>query len=108
MRCADAASRGKLLGIGIGCYVEVSATPPMSDEFGSVRIDDTGAVHILVGTSSHGQGHATVFAQIASDIWGTGNSLSLAGSIGGSLERNLLAGRVSVQIAGGGAPVPLK
>lgn len=51
---------------------------------------------------------ASAIANIASDVWGTGNTISLGGSIGGSLERNQVAGRVSLQIAGGAAPIPLK
>ena len=46
---------------------------------------------------------ASAIADIAYDFWGSGNTLALGGSIGGSLERNQVAGRVSLQIAGGGA-----
>lgn len=50
---------------------------------------------------------ASAIATIAHDFWG-GSTVSLGGSIGGSLERNQVAGRVSLQIAGGGGYVPLK
>jgi carbon-monoxide dehydrogenase large subunit len=57
------------LGIGVGVYVEVTAGGG-SQEFGSVEIDRAGAATIRVGTSAHGQGHATAFAMIVSDRLG--------------------------------------
>jgi carbon-monoxide dehydrogenase large subunit len=66
-----AAGDRRLLGIGVACYVELSAgAPGMGDEYGSVEIDEEGRVHVLVGTSAHGQGHATVFAQIVTSVLG--------------------------------------
>ena len=53
----------KLLGIGISCYVEVSGR---GSEFGAVQVNDDGTVTVLTGTSPHGQGHETTWAQIAS------------------------------------------
>jgi carbon-monoxide dehydrogenase large subunit len=60
----------RLLGIGIGCYVEMSGAGFMSDEYASVTVDGSGSARVLVGTAAHGQGHATVFAQVASDVLG--------------------------------------
>jgi carbon-monoxide dehydrogenase large subunit len=57
------------LGIGIGTYVEVTAGG-MSTEYASVEVDDEGWATIKVGTSGHGQGHATSFAMIVSDQLG--------------------------------------
>ncbi len=51
------------LGIGLSTYVEVTAGGG-SSEFASVRIEPDGGATISVGTSAHGQGHATSFAQI--------------------------------------------
>lgn len=56
---------GKLMGIGLATYVEVCGFGPW--EMGSVTIDDDAKVTILTGTSPHGQGHATTWAQIAAD-----------------------------------------
>ena len=56
------------LGVGIASYVEITSFS--SKEFGEVRVADDGRVTVLVGTSSHGQGHETAFAQIASSILG--------------------------------------
>jgi aerobic carbon-monoxide dehydrogenase large subunit len=57
------------LGIGIGAYVEVTAGGQAS-EFAAVEVHDDGSATIKVGTSSHGQGHATSFAMVVSDHLG--------------------------------------
>ncbi len=59
----------KLLGIGISSYVEITAGGSGS-EYGSVRIEHDGSATLRVGTSSHGQGHATSFAMIVSEKLG--------------------------------------
>jgi carbon-monoxide dehydrogenase large subunit len=56
-----------LLGVGIGCYVEVSGR---GAEFGSVTVEDDGSVTVVTGSVPHGQGHETVWAQIASATLG--------------------------------------
>src|SRR3989441_447597 len=61
-------ARGRFLGIGIGCYVE--GTGVGSFEGAQVRIDPSGQLIIATGATGHGQGHETVFAQIAADLWG--------------------------------------
>jgi carbon-monoxide dehydrogenase large subunit len=58
----------KLLGIGIACYVEMCGFGPY--ESAVVRVDSSGTVTVLTGTSAHGQGHETTFAQIVSDHLG--------------------------------------
>jgi aerobic carbon-monoxide dehydrogenase large subunit len=60
--------RGRHLGIGIGCYVE--GTGVGSFEGAKVRIDPSGQIVIATGATGHGQGHETIFAQIAVDLWG--------------------------------------
>lgn len=57
---------GKLLGIGLACYVEICGFDP--SEAGIVMVDPEGKATILSGTSPHGQGHATAWTQIASAI----------------------------------------
>jgi carbon-monoxide dehydrogenase large subunit len=57
-----------LLGIGIGCYVEV--TGGGSGEYGNVDVGTDGVVTVRAGTSSHGQGHATAFSMIVADKLG--------------------------------------
>ncbi|MEW9530351.1 aerobic carbon-monoxide dehydrogenase large subunit [Microbispora sp. NPDC049125] len=60
---AEAAAEGRRLGIGIGCYVEGTGVGPY--EGGHVQITSDGRVHVSTGLTSQGQGHETVFAQIA-------------------------------------------
>ncbi|GGP16172.1 xanthine dehydrogenase family protein molybdopterin-binding subunit [Nonomuraea glycinis] len=55
-------------GIGIGCYVEGTGVGPY--EGGHVQITSDGRVHVSTGLTSQGQGHETVFAQIAADRLG--------------------------------------
>jgi carbon-monoxide dehydrogenase large subunit len=57
------------LGIGISTYVEITAGGGGS-EYGSVEVGEDGVVTISVGTSAHGQGHATSFAMIVADRLG--------------------------------------
>jgi carbon-monoxide dehydrogenase large subunit len=56
------------LGIGVSTYVEVTAFG--GREFAAVEVGDDGRALVAVGTSSHGQGHETAFAQIASSSLG--------------------------------------
>ena len=56
------------LGLGLATYVEV--TGGGSGEFGAVDIDADGVVTLRVGTSAHGQGHATTFAMVVADKLG--------------------------------------
>ena len=58
-------SGGKLLGIGVASYVEICGFGPF--EHGSVSVAADGKVTVLSGTSPHGQGHKTSWAQITAD-----------------------------------------
>ena len=57
-----------LLGIGVSTYVEITSFS--SREFARVDVEDDGGVTVYVGTSSHGQGHETAFAQLAGGTLG--------------------------------------
>ena len=57
-----------LLGIGVATYVEITSFS--SKEFARVDVEDGGGVTVYAGTSSHGQGHETAFAQLASGVLG--------------------------------------
>ncbi len=59
----------KALGIGVSVYVEVTGAGPVP-EFGSVEVHADGTVTAQTGTSPHGQGHETAFAQILSATLG--------------------------------------
>jgi len=57
-----------LLGIGQAVYVEMCGFGPY--ESAMVRVEPSGAVTAYTGTSAHGQGHETTFAQIIADHLG--------------------------------------
>ncbi|MBE9375860.1 xanthine dehydrogenase family protein molybdopterin-binding subunit [Saccharopolyspora sp. HNM0983] len=57
----------RLLGIGVASYVEI--TGGGTGDYGEVEVHEDG-VRITVGTSAHGQGHATSFAMIVADLLG--------------------------------------
>jgi carbon-monoxide dehydrogenase large subunit len=65
-RQAKARAEGRFLGMGIASYVEDTGLPPY--EGASVRVEPDGKVLITTGAAGQGQGHHTVFAQIAADI----------------------------------------
>lgn len=58
----------RLLGIGVSSYVEV--TGGAGEEYGEVEVFADGSATIRVGTSAHGQGHATAFGMIVADRLG--------------------------------------
>ena len=61
-----ARAKGRYLGFGIGFYVEGTGLGPY--EGGHVKVHPiTGKVYVTTGLTSQGQGHETVFAQIAAD-----------------------------------------
>jgi carbon-monoxide dehydrogenase large subunit len=61
---------GRLIGIGLGAYLEISSWGPGSPQTASVNVTQTGKIKIVSGTSPHGQGHETPLAQIAADELG--------------------------------------
>ena len=76
---ADAASRGKLLGLGLSTYIEVCGVAPSKWigavgegwgaamwESSNIRVHLTGKTVVTMGTQPQGQGHETTFAQIIS------------------------------------------
>ena len=77
----EARRQGRLLGIGLSCYIEACGIAPSQVvgqlgaqaglwESALVRVHPTGKVTVYTGTHSHGQGHETTFAQIAADELG--------------------------------------
>jgi aerobic carbon-monoxide dehydrogenase large subunit len=69
-------SEGKLMGIGVSSYVEICGFGPKGGspfglfESARVRIDQSGTVKVYSGSSPHGQGEETTFAQIVADEFG--------------------------------------
>src|SRR5947208_5001398 len=62
----QARQAGRLMGIGIASYVEMAGFGPDGDLFESatVRANADGTVTVVTGTSPHGQGHETAWAQL--------------------------------------------
>ena len=80
-RKAESSSRGKLRGLGLSSYLEACGLAPSNVagaigagiglyESAEIRFSVTGAVTVLTGSHSHGQGHETTFAQIVADRLG--------------------------------------
>jgi carbon-monoxide dehydrogenase large subunit len=65
---AEAANEGRRVGIGLACYVEGTGVGPY--EGAHVRVETTGEVVVATGLTTQGQGHETVFAQVAADELG--------------------------------------
>jgi len=66
-RRAESKKNGKLRGWGMAYFLEEAAI--FNDRM-DLRFDPSGQVTILAGTHSHGQGHATVYAQMVSEWLG--------------------------------------
>ena len=62
-RRKDSEKRGKLRGIGLSNAIERAAAPGM--DYAEVRFDPSGDATLLIGTTSQGQGHETMYRQIA-------------------------------------------
>ncbi len=73
---AAAREQGRHLGIGLSTYVEICGMAPSAVaytlgaragvwESALVRVHPTGKVTVFTGSSGHGQGHDTTFAQLA-------------------------------------------
>jgi carbon-monoxide dehydrogenase large subunit len=61
-RKAESKAKGRLRGLGIGSYMEVTAPP--NKEMGGIRFENHGGVTMISGTLDYGQGHAAPFAQV--------------------------------------------
>jgi carbon-monoxide dehydrogenase large subunit len=100
---AQAAHRaaGRYRGLGIACYVEGTGIGPY--EGCRVTVEPSGRVFVATGVGTQGQGHPTVFAQLAADAlgvapdavtvrtgdtahfgWGTGTFASRAAVVAGT------------------------
>jgi carbon-monoxide dehydrogenase large subunit len=66
-RAAESKKRGRLRGRGICYFLEEASV--FNDRM-ELRFDPSGHLTIIAGTHSHGQGHATVYAQMVSEWLG--------------------------------------
>ncbi len=58
------------LGIGVSCYVEITAGDYSGGETSRLVVDGTGAATVYTGSSPHGQGHQTAFAMLVTSELG--------------------------------------
>ena len=68
VRRASSAAAGKLRGLGLASYLEV--TGPPAREMGGIRFEEDGTVTMLSGSLNYGQGHHVTFSQILTAILG--------------------------------------
>ena len=92
-RKRESKKRGRLRGVGVGNFLEVTAPP--NKEMGGIRFEADGTVTIVTGTLDYGQGHAAPFAQVLSNrlgipfdkirlFQGDSDQLLVGGGTGGS------------------------
>jgi len=67
-RKRESRKRGRLRGLGIGNFLEVTAPP--SKELADIKFNADGTVTLATGTLDFGMGHATPFAQVLSEQLG--------------------------------------
>jgi carbon-monoxide dehydrogenase large subunit len=104
-RKRESKKRGKLRGLGVGCYLETTAAG--TTEMGGIRFNDDGSVTIVTGTLDYGQGHAAPFAQVLTQklgiafdriklLQGDSDQLVTGGGTGGSRSA-MLSGTAIMQ-----------
>ena len=106
--------QGRFMGIGLSTYVEITglgaatALPGGNWESATVRVEPTGKVTVLTGSSPHGQGEETTFAQIVSDRLGVsvddvvvvhGDTRAVPHGVGTFGSRNTAVGGSAVYLA---------
>ena len=67
-RRAEAVERGRLRGIGISNYIDLSTGVPQ--ERTEIDVLPEGRVDVVIGTVDSGQGHATSFGQVVAELLG--------------------------------------
>jgi len=97
---AERRLRGELVGVGLSLYVEPAA---LGWESGVVRMERTGAVTAITGSSPHGQGHETTFAQVVAEHLGVEPDLVTVrhGDTAGAPQGSGTAGSRSTALGGG-------
>jgi carbon-monoxide dehydrogenase large subunit len=89
-RRAEALGRGRHRGIGVANYIELNTGYPR--ERAHITVRPEGAIDVVLGTLSSGQGHATSFAQLIVEWLGVELS-----------EVHLVTGDTDLTVVGGGA-----
>ncbi len=102
----QAASEGRRVGLGIGCYVEGTGVGPY--EGGHIHVETSGRVNVATGLTTQGQGHQTILAQIVADELGvpiedvhvtTGDTRRMAYAVGTFASRGAVMSGNAVALA---------
>jgi carbon-monoxide dehydrogenase large subunit len=107
-----------LLGVGLSCWLEIAGFGPngslegfghlASWESAQIRVQPDGSAIVFAGSSPHGQGHETVFSQIAADELGiaydriqvrTGDTATVIQGIGTMGSRGVPTSGSAVKVA---------
>jgi carbon-monoxide dehydrogenase large subunit len=100
-----ARAEGRVVGVGLGMYVERAAG---LWESAGVRVEADGSVVVRTGSSPHGQGHETTFGQIAADELGVepdavrvvwGDSAEVPPGVGTFASRSVAMGGSALVVA---------
>ncbi|HEU4740047.1 MAG TPA: xanthine dehydrogenase family protein molybdopterin-binding subunit [Meiothermus sp.] len=100
---AKARAEGRLVGIGLTTYVEITG---YGWDTGGVRVNPDGSAVVFTGTSPHGQGAGTGFAQIVAERLGIaleriqivqGDTLAIPYGMGTAGSRTLSVGGSAIQ-----------
>jgi carbon-monoxide dehydrogenase large subunit len=106
-RRKEAAARGMKRGIGLSVFIEGAGSRPT--EGMRLRFEENGEVSVIAGTYSHGQGHATVYAQLVHEFLGVDfdavrlingdTALAPQMSVGTFGSRSSMVGGMSIKMA---------
>ncbi|HEY7041825.1 MAG TPA: molybdopterin cofactor-binding domain-containing protein, partial [Methylomirabilota bacterium] len=103
---AAARAQGRLVGVGVAAYVELTGVGPF--ESARVRVDPAGRIIAWSGVSTQGQGLETTLAQIAADELGvtpadvtvvTGDTAGVEHGVGSFASRAAVVGGSAVALA---------
>lgn len=99
-RKGEAKARGKLRGIGLGIFVEISGG--VTIERAKMQLRDDGCVHVRTTIGATGQGHQTVFAMLAAEQLGVPPAQVVVhhGDSRGFIDGNGASASRSTQMAG--------
>jgi CO/xanthine dehydrogenase Mo-binding subunit len=104
--CLRAREAGRLLGLGVACYVELTGVGPF--EGATIRADAAGRITVFTGVPSQGQGLETTLAQVAAGELGVtpedvtvigGDTLGISQGIGTFASRAAVVGGSAVALA---------
>src|SRR2546428_7234786 len=104
--CRGARVDGRLQGVGVACYVELTGVGPF--EGATIRADSAGRITVFTGVPSQGQGLETTLAQVAAEELGVtpeevsvigGDTLGIGQGIGTFASRAAVVGGNAVALA---------